>query len=293
MNLSSAIAGMGKLFRYWKAHPVASRDLTGTVLRFLKWQLACRVLGRPVIMPWIGGSSLVMERGMTGATMNHYCGLHEFSEMAFLLHYMRPGELFLDIGANVGTYTVLASGVCHARSMAVEPVPSTHARLLRNIAVNGISPLVTACRTALGSHDGMIRFTEGKDTMNRVAPQDYAGATVDVPVSTIDALLSETPGAVFWKVDVEGYETQVLQGAFVALKNPVLRALLLESTSPDMSDHLRDLGFTPCRYDPFSRSLVGMPDSAGITNCLWIRDPEKVMRRLREARAFEVLGLSI
>ena len=99
------------LFRYWQHHPLASRDLPGTVARFLRWQLATRLLAMPVVFPWIGCTSLVVERGMTGATMNVYCGLHEAADMAFVLHVLRAGDGFLDIGANVGTYTILASGV--------------------------------------------------------------------------------------------------------------------------------------------------------------------------------------
>ena len=45
---------------------------------------------------------------MHGVTGNVYCGLHDFAEMSFMLHLLRAGDLFADIGANVGSYTVLA-----------------------------------------------------------------------------------------------------------------------------------------------------------------------------------------
>jgi hypothetical protein len=64
------------LFRYWQQHPLARRDLTGTVARFLRWQFGSRLLGMTVVFPWAGNTSLVIESGMTGATMNVYCGLH-------------------------------------------------------------------------------------------------------------------------------------------------------------------------------------------------------------------------
>ena len=48
---------------------------------------------------------------MTGATGNIYCGLYEFLDMAFLLHFLRNGDLFGDIGSNIGSYTVLATGL--------------------------------------------------------------------------------------------------------------------------------------------------------------------------------------
>jgi hypothetical protein len=40
---------------------------------------------------------------------NIYAGLHEFGDMAFVLHFLRAGDLFADVGANIGSYTVLAS----------------------------------------------------------------------------------------------------------------------------------------------------------------------------------------
>ena len=70
---------------------------------------------------------------MTGATGNIYAGLHEFADMAFTLHFLRPDDLFMDVGANVGSYTLLASGVCKARTISFEPYPETMAALRRNI----------------------------------------------------------------------------------------------------------------------------------------------------------------
>ena len=75
--------------------------------------------------PWIGGQRLSIRRGMRGATGNIYVGLHEFADMMLTLNFLREGDLFLDIGANVGSYTVLASGICRAVTWAFEPDPGT------------------------------------------------------------------------------------------------------------------------------------------------------------------------
>ena len=64
---------------------------------------------------------------MTG---NIYCGLVEFADMAFVLHVLRAGDLFVDIGANAGAYTLLASSVAGAKTTCFEPAPATYARLL-------------------------------------------------------------------------------------------------------------------------------------------------------------------
>jgi len=48
------IAELASLFRYWQRHPLASRDLPGTVARLLRWQLGSRLLRMPMIVPWMG-----------------------------------------------------------------------------------------------------------------------------------------------------------------------------------------------------------------------------------------------
>ena len=83
--------------------------------RFASGQLRSRHQGESLFR-WIGGQRLAFQRGMTGATGNFYVGLHEFADMMLPLHFLREGDLFLDIGANVGSYTVLASGVCRAKT---------------------------------------------------------------------------------------------------------------------------------------------------------------------------------
>jgi hypothetical protein len=107
-----------------RGHPLTRSQPLVAVARFAAWQIGSR-LKKVHTRSWIDGSKLVVESGMTGATGNIYCGLHEFADMAFVLHLLREGDLFLDIGANVGSYTVLASAVCGARTLAFEPDPDT------------------------------------------------------------------------------------------------------------------------------------------------------------------------
>jgi FkbM family methyltransferase len=287
------------LFRYWQCHPIARRDLTGTVLRFLRWQIGTRLLEMPVVFSWIGNTSLVIERSMTGATMNVYCGLHEAADMAFVLHLLRPGDHFLDIGANVGTYTILASGVAQAHSYAIEPVPATFASLQRNLRINNLDALVASHCLAVGAEPGGVRFTADRGPMNHVvigSSHSTTEATVEVPVTTVDQLLSGAPAPLLWKVDVEGFEPQVLQGAAQALRNPELRAVLLEADSPALQATMAEAGFTRFAYDPFTRQLLPLnaaKQAGSGHNQLWIRDQCFVQERCRTAVAVRLGRLSL
>jgi hypothetical protein len=99
--------------------------------RVPRWQIESRICD-DVTVDWIGGRRLAARRGMTGLTGNIYAGLHEFADMAFLLHFLRPSDVFADVGANVGSYTILASGVIGCPTVAFEPDPLTAAAFERN-----------------------------------------------------------------------------------------------------------------------------------------------------------------
>ena len=67
-------------------------------------QIGSRLVPGPVLVPFVDSCSLFAQAGMTGITQNIYVGLAEFREMAFLLHVLRPDDLFVDVGANIGTW---------------------------------------------------------------------------------------------------------------------------------------------------------------------------------------------
>jgi len=290
MNPFRKIKEFQNLYRYWQHHPVAARDLNGTVMRFLRWQLGSRLLRNPVVCPWIGKTRLVVENGMTGATMNLYCGLHEFFDMAFLLHVLRPDDCFVDVGANVGSYTVLASGVCGARSLSIEPIPSTFERLSVNIAVNALSDRVTAECCGVGETEGKLAFICDHDTTNRVASEGYSGATMEVPIRTLNQLLSDFR-AILWKVDVEGFEEAVLAGASEVLGSETLAAIEMEGDSPRIREVLESQGFRACSYDPFTREVRNADAEKNGHNNLWVRDLDLVRTRCKQALKMTVMGV--
>lgn len=258
-------------------HPLNRPAPIGGLYRFARWQMLSRQ-GGDVTTPWIEGSVLVARHGMHGATGNIYCGLHEHADMAFVLHALRPDDLFLDIGSNIGSYTILASKVCGARTIAFEPDPGTAAALRRNIAANGIEGLVTVEQTALGDEEGTISFTVGKDAMNHVATaQDTVVQTVGV--CRLDSLGPFSPTVI--KMDAEGFEDQIVRGATQTFAAPSLLAVLTEKSGGEVSEFLERHGFQLSGYDPFTRTLGVAGSQTG--NALFVRDAAKVQALVKAA----------
>jgi hypothetical protein len=131
-------------------HPLNSDDKIKSVIKFIKWQMGIRLLKYPIIFPFTENTRLLASKGMTAATGNLYCKLMEYEDMAFLLHFLRDGDLFVDIGANVGAYTVLASGEIGADTISIEPIPSTVEILETNILINKIQDKVKILKIGLG-----------------------------------------------------------------------------------------------------------------------------------------------
>lgn len=80
-------------------HPLGKRHRLDAYQRYIYWQARCQALHDEVG----NGTCFLLEPGVKGATGNFYCGLHEWPDMAFVLHLLRPEDTFADIGANVGS----------------------------------------------------------------------------------------------------------------------------------------------------------------------------------------------
>ena len=279
-------------------HPLNKKNKIASIVRFIKWQIGSRMVPGDVIFDWIGGSKIIARTGDTGATGNIYLGLHEFEDMAFLLHVLREKDLFVDIGANIGSYTILASSVIKARTICFEPVPSTYSRLMANVRINNLEEgRVVPLNIALGDKKGELYFSSDQNCMNHVvANKEKIEKKIIVNVSTLDQELKECPFLI--KIDVEGYETPALLGAKSILENSKLCGVIMElNGSGDRYgyDELKilnmmfDYGFKAFSYNPFKRELVelsGKNNNEG--NTIFIRDLRRVVERLKNSRLIKI-----
>lgn len=287
------------ILKYITNHPLNRDNKINAIVRFFKWQINTKLNPFPVIYPFTERSKLVVAKGMTGATGNLYCGLHEYNDMFFLLHFLRKEDLFIDIGANVGSYTVLASAHVGARSITFEPVPVTYSTILQNIYINRINELVKPLNIALGSKKDKLMFTSSYDTVNHVvAESENAENAIEVMVDKLDNVLQgERPSLI--KIDVEGFETEVINGAHEVLKSEKLKAIIIELNGSggsrygynedEIKNTLKNLGFTPHVYDPVKRELKQLSEF-GNENTIYIRDLHFVEQRIKAADKVKVLN---
>jgi FkbM family methyltransferase len=131
------------------------------------------------------------------------------NEQSLLGQALRPGDIFVDVGANIGALSLTAAGIVgkNGRVFAIEPHPKTVGYLRGNVMLNQVDN-IEIIHAAVGDHEGRVHFTS-----RRSDDQNYiSNAGIEVPLRTLDSLLPDAPVRLL-KIDVEGFELFVLRGA--------------------------------------------------------------------------------
>ncbi len=299
--------GLLSTLRFLWEHPINRSHRLDALSRYVRWQVGGRLMQGQLAYDWILGLKFLLRPGETGLTGNVYCGLHEFSSMAYVLHTMDSEDLFVDIGANVGSYTLLACGGVKARGICVEPVPETFSRLMANLRLNDLTDRVEALNIGLAEKEGELLFTRAENSINRVVrPEDHGKETVSVKVRTLDDILGGAIPSLI-KIDVEGFETPVIRGGEKTLRDPRLHSVIMELggmgerygySERELYQHMRSLGFGAYAYDPMKRVLHALGDEMGSVevagvpsdNTLFVRDVGRVKARVAEAPKIDIYG---
>jgi FkbM family methyltransferase len=147
------------------------------------------------------------------------------------------GCTFIDVGANVGWYTLLACGLGAGHVFSFEPNPRMAALLRKTIMVNGYKDWVTLTEAACGAEEGTMELVVNPEEMGgaHVVPLRWQAPAVCDDACKVVRLddvvfrgksswsLIDAPGAIIIKIDVEGFEPQVLAGATELLKlHPIM-----------------------------------------------------------------------
>lgn len=176
-----------------------------------------------------------------------YLGVFEPKETSWALAWLRPGMTFVDVGANVGYYTLLAAHrvAQSGRILAVEPGPYAYQRLCETVNRNGLDQVRTL-QVALGEQSCTLPLYVPPEASRNYSPTmvpHASGTAVDTVVRTLDDCLEEwgVETVDLLKLDVEGFEPAVLRGARRALAQGRIGAVLCE-----FNDYwLREAGASP------------------------------------------------
>ena len=188
-----------------------------------------------------------------GRSLDIY-GEYSESEVALFRLIVRPGDVVVEVGANLGAHTIPLAQMTgsHGAVIAFEPQRLIYQTLCANAAINSLIHVFANC-AAVGNTSGVLKVPI-LDPTKEVNFGGYSVAGHDtgeiVPVTTLDSL--GLTGCRLLKVDVEGMELEVLQGADNVIRT-FLPALYVENDRKDKTDaltaHIASLGYDMFRHD--------------------------------------------
>jgi FkbM family methyltransferase len=165
--------------------------------------------------------------------------------VAWIEQAFRPGDVFYDVGANVGAYSLVAwahlSG--RVRVYAFEPGFATFPQLCRNVALNRAQQAIVPLQVALSDVSGIVEFHYQNvlpggalhslgEAVDQGGRQFAPSVSLPTPAFRLDDFVRQfgLPWPTHLKIDVDGTERRVLAGAGAALSSPSFRSLLIEAS---------------------------------------------------------------
>jgi FkbM family methyltransferase len=182
------------------------RKLTMVMTRSdLRANAVCRVLGKYPME--------ILTRDIGCSTHLALDGFWEMWITRAIAKHVAPGTLCIDVGANVGYFTVVLGAVMGCLVHAFEPQEDLCDLIRRTCKMNGIDRKVIIHNLAAGSEVGEAVLGRDHDTANAqiIRSGNGSGIKTRIPVDRIDNLLCKTPTS-FVKIDAEGYEPYVIDG---------------------------------------------------------------------------------
>jgi len=285
------------IIKFITSHPLNRNNKVKAVFRFLFWQIYSRFFKKKKVFKWIDNSILVAYKSESAVTANFYTGMSEFYEMGFLMHCLRSDNIFVDIGANSGIYTVLASKVIGSKSICIEPIHSAVERIKEHVMINQVQNLVTIHNIGLGHKEHEVMFTSNHDCTNHVIPDtnendQYA---ISQKIKTLNSLLNLEDEYVL-KIDTEGYEFNILKGANKILSHGKILAIIIEVngsgakygiTDNDIHTELKKYGYSPIKYDPLAKRISNI-ENLNDNNFIYIKDSLRISERVSTTSKFKI-----
>lgn len=254
------------------------------VFAALSWQLYKRIVRRPKAMTLVNGTRFYAHSDCVVSSALHYADWPEYEELHFCRSRLRPEDIVLDVGANVGHLSLLLADVVKPENIyCFEPTPVTFRRLRDNWSLNGWGH-EQLHHLALGAASGRMFIADEPHpiTTNSVHTANGGPGDVTVEVRPLDAMCSLWRGRSvgLLKVDVEGFEKEVFAGSRAVLTELRPRLIMFESLEGKIEPAIAEI-LRATRYQVFELDGQGRPDFVHLQGQNLFAVPEELVAGLQ------------
>lgn len=277
-------------------HPANQCSPVSRLTRAVYWQLYKKLTGRAKDISYHGLTLRCYPNNHSASRAIYFSELPDYREMRFILDYLRPGDKFIDAGANIGLYTLLALSVVESTGHvhAFEPNRETANRLLETLRLNLVNN-VTVHQMGLSDASGTVDFNLTQDDctahISACSSSSTSGSMIDVV--RLDEHLDDSQYAMA-KFDIEGYEPFAIRGMCRWLRNGNPPVMQIEAagyskrygvSTEEIIAELHGFGYFTAVYCPDNYSLQR-------TNCPWKIPADNILAISEKYESFVMQRLS-
>lgn len=262
--------------RYIFNNPINKNSKVKLLLKILWWKVNKAYFKLPVIVKLAPKIKCICYPNSSHySTFVLYTTFPEYGEMMMVKKILKEDDVFLDVGANIGIYSlVAASKITKGKIYAFEPSPASLSRLYENILLNNLTSVISVSKKVVSDKVGFHHFTiNNTPDYNHISYLDEKSGTIKIPAVSLDYFINKKKLSriKLIKIDVEGAELLVLKGLQKSLEDELVNILIVEIadwaskrfdiTPEQVFDYLRRYGFVLYYFDAnyqlrrFERSL--------------------------------------
>lgn len=239
------------------------------LLRFLVWKLIRLLKLQNLKVKFWKNRYFYINHDSFQSMWLMYNYIVDWEEFLFTHYYLRENSIVFDIGANMGFYTIWMSRSIGIQGQihSFEPDTKNFNRLSQNISINQFNGQFIPNNDAVSKKNGKMKMTIGFDGENHLVDSNFGGSSSIINVVCLDDYCNQRniSRIDFIKIDVEGFELDVLKGGINLLTQKNVDVIQLElnralinsgTTQQEIISFVDQIGYTFCIYDFKTNKLI-------------------------------------
>ena len=211
-------------------------------------------------------------------------GRYEEDYIAVLASFCKPNSVFLDIGANLGVFSLrLASRMKHGKIFAFEPNPKINDLLSRSVFLSGCGHIINVCKFGLSDTNTTLRLSVPTGHAGGASVREEVSAgSFEIDVKRLDDWLPTNIKVDVIKLDVEGHELKALKGMISTLRRSTDAVIIFEKLQGDsgieagLHDIFTSVGMSIYRVDGTSLTEVTLAEMTKTTGYFLAARPHRI-----------------